>query len=97
MGVQAVARLPQLVFAVLPGQAPGEGDEVDVPVGVGLLHLAPLRSQLPEVVADPAQGGGEQNEQRHAQEVEEDAGRRRKKCSSTKMISVDVLKERCFL
>lgn len=76
MGLQAVARLPQLVFAVLPRQAPREGDEIDVPVGVGLLQLLPLRPQLPEVVANPAQRHGEQDEQRDAQEVEEDAGRR---------------------
>lgn len=70
-----MARLPQLVFAVLSGQVPREGDEVDVPVLLGLLHLHPLCSQFPEVVAHPAQGRGEQDEQRDAQEVEEDAGR----------------------
>lgn len=75
MGLQVVVRLPQVVFAVLSGQAPREGDEVDVSVLVGLLHLLPLGSQFPEVVAHPAQGGGEQDEQRDAQEVEEDAGR----------------------
>lgn len=75
MGLQAVARLAQLVLAVLSGQAPREGDEVNVSVAVGLLPLLPLRSQLPEVVAHPAQGRGEQDEQRDAKEVEEDAGR----------------------
>lgn len=75
VGLQAVARLPQLVFAVLSGQAPREGDEVDVSVGVRLLHLLLLRPQLLEVVAHPAQRCHEQDEQRDAQEVEEDAGR----------------------
>lgn len=75
MGLQAVARLPQVVFAVLSGQAPREGDEVYVSVRVGLLRLLPLCSQFPEVVAHPAHGRGEQDEQRDAQEVEEDAGR----------------------
>lgn len=79
MGLQAVARLPQLVFAVLSGQVPREGDEVDVSVGVGLLHLLPRGPQLPEVVANPAQGRGEQDEQRDAQEVEDDAGGRERR------------------
>lgn len=75
MDLQAVARLPQVVFTVLSGQGPREGDEVYVSVLVDLLHLLPLYSHFPEAVAHPAQGRGEQNEQGNAQEVEEDAGR----------------------
>lgn len=74
MGLQAVPRLPQVVFAVLSGQAPREGDKVNVSVLVDPLHLLPLCSHFPEVVAHPAQGRGEQNKQGDAQEVEEDAG-----------------------
>lgn len=72
VGLQAVPRLPQVVFTVLSGQAPREGDEVYVSVLVDLLHLLPLYSHFPEAVAHPAQGRGEQNEQGNAQEVEDD-------------------------